>query len=65
MTTLQERAAALLYPEGGRRAVDVKFFIQPGATADNLAQQVISCFAAMEDPTSVITDVDAGITATA
>ena len=63
MTSQIDRAVALLYPEQGRRAVDVKFFCQPKATADALAEQVVACMAALDDPSRVITNVDQGLTA--
>lgn len=58
-----ERAAALLFPEHGRRALDVKFFLRTGVSAEALAEQVIMSFAALDDESSVISDVDHGLTA--
>jgi len=58
-----ERAAALLFPEHGRQALDVKFFLTPGVSAEALAEQVIMCFAALDDESSLIGDVDHGLTA--
>ena len=34
MTTQIDRAVALLFPEQGRRAIDVKFFCEPDATEE-------------------------------
>lgn len=58
MTSLSDRAVALLFPEQGRRAIDVKFFCQPRSTIDALAEQVIACMAALDDPSSVIESID-------
>lgn len=56
-----DRAAALLFPEHGRRAVDVKFFFRPGsATAEALAEQVIVSLAALDDESALIANVDHG-----
>ena len=57
-----DRAAALLFPEHGRRARDVKFFFQSGATAEALAEQVIVSLAALEDDSCTIGNVDQGLT---
>jgi len=58
-----DRAAALLFPEHGRQALDVKFFFRPGkATAESLAEQVIVSLAALEDDSSLILNVDHGST---
>jgi hypothetical protein len=58
MTSQIDRAAALLFPEHGRRAIDVKFFGQPQATADILAEQIIVCMAGLDDGSNVIGNVD-------
>ena len=63
MTTQIDRAVALLFPEQGRRAIDVKFFCEPDATEESLAEQIIVCMASLDDPSSVITNVDQGLTA--
>ena len=57
-----DRAAALLFPATGRRAIDVKFFFTNGATAEALAEQTIVCLASLDDDSRVITDVDQGLT---
>lgn len=59
MNTEVDRAAALLFPEHGRHAIDVKFFFQPGATVEALGRQIIVGFEAMHDESLAITDVDA------
>lgn len=53
-----DRAIALLYPETGRRARDVKFLVTSGVTQEQLAEQVITCFAVMQHASSVISSVD-------
>lgn len=58
MTSQIDRAAALLFPEQGRRAIDVKFFGQPQATADVLAEQIIVCMAGLDDTSSIMVNVD-------
>jgi hypothetical protein len=58
MDTEVDRAVALLFPESGSHALDVKFFFQPGVTADVLARQVTVSFAAMGDDTGLIGSVD-------
>jgi hypothetical protein len=59
-----DRATELLFPQAGRRADDVKFFFSPGTTtAEGAARQIIACFDAMNDPSTVITSVDNGLTA--
>jgi hypothetical protein len=58
MSAEVDRAAALLFPDTGRQALDVKFFFQPGASVQALARQVIVCFEAMNDPCSTIASVD-------
>jgi hypothetical protein len=63
MNTEVDRAAALLFPENGRQALDVKFFFESGASAQALAQQVINCFESMCDGSQVITDIDGDLTA--
>lgn len=63
MTTQIDRAVALLFPEHGRSAIDVKFFCQPDSTEEALAEQIIVCMAAMDDASSTITNVDQGLTA--
>lgn len=63
MNGLIDRAAGLLYPEQGRRALDVKFFFTAGATAEGLAEQVIVCLAALDDESCTLTNVDLGLTA--
>ena len=63
--TQVDRAVALLFPEHGRRARDVKFFFTSGATAESLAEQIIASFEAMTNPSSLITNVDKGLTSQA
>lgn len=62
MNSEVDRAAALLFPDGGRQARDVKFFFAPGASVEALAQQVIVCFEAMHDDRCTILNVDSGLT---
>ena len=62
MTNQIDRAAALLFPEEGRRALDVKFFFTNGATAESLAEQTIVCLASLDDDSRLLTDVDQGLT---
>ena len=61
MTTQIDRAVALLFPENGRRAMDIKFFCQPDATEETLAEQIIVCMAALDDPFAEIANVDQGL----
>lgn len=63
MNTQVDRAVALLFPEQGRRALDVKFFFQPGATAEALAEQTVVCLAALDDDSRNIVNIDQGLTA--
>ncbi|WP_294390324.1 hypothetical protein [uncultured Sphingomonas sp.] len=58
MNSQFDRAAALLFPQVGRRAIDVKFFCQPDSTAENLAEQIVVCLAGQDDPSNVIANVD-------
>ena len=58
-----DRAVALLFPEQGRRALDVKFFCHPEATEEALAEQVIVCLTTLDDSSATITNVDQGLTA--
>ena len=60
--TQVDRAVGLLFPQEGRHARDVKFFITSGATEEKLAEQVVICFAAMADPSTLVTSVDQGLT---
>ena len=60
MNSQVRRAAGLLFPESGRRALDVKFFFVPGATVDVLSEQTILCFAALDDDSSSIANLDQG-----
>lgn len=53
-----DRAAALLFPGQGRRALDVKFFGVPSTTADLLAEQVLVCLAIVDDSSCNIENVD-------
>lgn len=58
MSTQMTQAIALLYPEHGRRARDVKFFMSRSATVETLAQQVVACFDALGDDSSLVEGVD-------
>lgn len=58
MSNLIDRATSLLFPAAGRRALDVKFYITPGATQESLAEQTIVCLTSLEDQTRVIEAVD-------
>ena len=62
MNSQIDRAVALLFPEQGRQALDVKFFCQPESTQEALAEQVIACMASLDDQSCIITNVDAGLT---
>lgn len=59
-STQVDRAVALLFPESGRRARDVKFFFTSGATEEALAEQIVVCFAAMADESNRMASVDRG-----
>lgn len=58
MSNQLDRAATLLFPEHGRRAIDVKFFNQSSAGEEALAEQIIACMAVMDDPSFDIGDID-------
>lgn len=58
MSSQLDRAAALLFPEQGRRAIDVKFFNQSSAGAEALAEQIIVCLTVMDDSSFDILDID-------
>jgi hypothetical protein len=58
MNAQVERAAALLFPEHGRQALDVKFFCLMGSPADVLAEQIIVSVASMDDDSTTIANVD-------
>lgn len=62
MSEQLNRSVELLFNQAGFRALDVKFFAQPDSTVESLAEQVIRGFAAMEDNSSIITDIDQGLT---
>jgi len=53
-----DRAASLLFPEHGRRALDVKFFCQMGCSSEVLAEQVIVSLSALDDDSCTIANVD-------
>ncbi|MGO2958679.1 MAG: hypothetical protein ACTIDN_06530 [Acetobacter sp.] len=59
MTTQLEQALGLLFPEGGRQALDVKFFFDATATVEGLSEQIAVCFQTMNDDQYSIVDVDA------
>lgn len=61
--TQVDRAVALLFPETGRCARDVKFFFMSATTEEVLAEQIVVCFAAMDSPSTVMSSVDQGLTA--
>ena len=58
-----QRAADLLYPESGQRAIDVKFFLRGDVSAVTLARQVIACFESLGRPDTVVENLDAPLTA--
>lgn len=63
MNTEVDRAAALLFPSTGRRAIDVKFFFTAeGATVQALAQQVIVSFDGIADGRCTIASIDRDLT---
>ncbi len=57
-----DRAAELLFPDSGRRALDLKFFFQPGASASALARQVEVCFSILNDDAYTIVSIDSSLT---
>lgn len=59
MNAQVERASALLFPEHGRQALDVKFFCEMGSSADALAEQIVVSMASLDDDSTTIENVDA------
>lgn len=57
-----DRSVELLFNQEGFRALDVKFFAQPGSTVETLAEQIVRGFAALDDPSAILTNVDKGLT---
>ncbi|AQT06249.1 hypothetical protein A0U91_14575 (plasmid) [Acetobacter persici] len=53
------RALDFLFPQNGRQALDVKFFMQEETDVERLAEQICACFSTIHDPAYAITDVDA------
>ena len=58
MSNLLDRATTLLFPEQGRRAIDVKFFNHSHASDEALAEQIVVCMAGIDDPSLDIEDID-------
>lgn len=61
MATYVERAADLLFPEMGRRALNVKFFdaCDHNASAEELAAQIVRAEAQIASGTAeLVTDID-------
>lgn len=61
MSAQLNRSVELLF-ESDARPRDIKFFAHPDSTVESLAEQVIRGFAALEDESSIIVDVDQGLT---